>query len=81
MQNHRSLLALVLCGVCSLIIAGNCASLSHLLTLSQSLPDPSPPVWPVAFQETFTEISTLPVVGTGTNIHGTYYYDFDQKAV
>ncbi|CAF3142103.1 unnamed protein product [Rotaria socialis] len=43
--------------------------------------DPAIPIWPVAFQETFTETSTLPIVGTGTNIQGTYYYDFDQKAV
>ncbi|CAF4259195.1 unnamed protein product [Adineta steineri] len=43
--------------------------------------DPSAPVWPVAFQETFVETSTLPIIGTGTNIKGTYYYDFDQKAV
>jgi hypothetical protein len=43
--------------------------------------DPSPPVWPVAFQESFVETSTLPIVGTGTNIKGNYYYDFEQKAV
>jgi len=42
--------------------------------------DPTPPVWPVAFQETFTETSTLPVIGTGT-CNGTYYYDFDKKAM
>lgn len=43
--------------------------------------DPSPPIWPVAFQEQFLETSTLPVAGTGSNIKGTYYYDFDKKAV
>ncbi|CAF1176046.1 unnamed protein product [Rotaria sordida] len=43
--------------------------------------DPTPPVWPVAFQETFNETSTLPVVGTSSNIQGTYYYDYEQKSV
>ena len=45
------------------------------------LADPSPPKWPNAFQVTFVETSTLPVAGTGTNIKGAYYYDYDKKAV
>jgi hypothetical protein len=43
--------------------------------------DPTPPVWPSIFQETFVETSTIPIIGTGTNIQGIYYYDFEQQAV
>jgi hypothetical protein len=37
-------------------------------------------MWPTAFQEKFNETSTLPIVGTGSNIKGVIYYDFDKKA-
>lgn len=47
----------------------------------ESLANPAPPVWPASFQEAFNETSTLPIIGTSSNITGTYYYDFTHKTV
>lgn len=48
---------------------------------ADNVANPPPPVWPASFRETFNETSTLPIVGTSSDINGTYYYDFNKKTV
>jgi hypothetical protein len=84
---HRQLVLALIIAVCGTYFATGKSQSTLLIrhhsrsVVVFSVADPSPPVWPVAFQENFVETSILPGAGTGNNIKGTYYYDFDKKAV
>ncbi len=81
-QLISALIIVVLSSSYSMLTTGNYIfSYDFSIILCWCIADPTVPVWPAAFQETFNETSTLPIIGTGKNIQGTYYYDFDQKAV